>query len=77
MFWGSFLLIIFGVFLVTGKFEIRSGAKVGGGRRTAYISRQDNPLIYWGTESSILVVAVSLLSIGVCRAREGTNGDDA
>jgi hypothetical protein len=76
MFWGGFLLVIFCIFLLTGKFEIRSGAKVGGGRRTTYISRQDDPLIYWGTESFIFVVATSLFSIAVYRAREGTDVDE-
>jgi hypothetical protein len=76
MFWGAFLFVIFLVFLATGRFEMRSGA-IHGGRTNRLISRQDSPVIYWGTESSILVVAVALLAMGVYRARDGTDGNDA
>jgi hypothetical protein len=76
LFWGGFLFVVFGVFLVAGKFEIRSGARLVG-RRTTLILRHDSPLIYWGTESAILVVAVSLFASGVYRARKDSDGDDA
>jgi hypothetical protein len=76
MFWGAFLLVVFGVFLLAGKFEMRSGARLGG-RRTTIILRQDSPLIYWGTESVILVVAVALFASGVYRAGKDSDSDDA
>ena len=76
MFWGAFLLVIFCIFLATGRFEMRSGA-VHGGRTNKVISRQDNPLTYWGAESSILAAAVLLCVTGAYRARDQTDGDDA
>jgi len=75
MVWGAFWLVIFCVFLASGRFEMRFGA-THGGRMNRVISRQDSPLIYWGTESSILFLAVVLCGLGAYRAREGTNGDD-
>jgi hypothetical protein len=75
--WGAFVFVIFCIFLGTGRFEVRSGAKVGGGRRTTVISRQDSPLIYWGTQSSILFVAVSLVAAGAYRARKESVSDNA
>jgi hypothetical protein len=77
MFWGVFVFVIFCIFLMTGRFEMRSGSRHGGGRVNRVISRQDSPLIYWGTESAILVVAVSLFASGVYRARKESDGDDA
>jgi hypothetical protein len=76
MFWGVFLLVIFFVFLAAGRFELRSGA-IHGGRTNRIISRQDSPLTYWGTESSILAAAVLLFALGVYRARDQADGDDA
>jgi hypothetical protein len=74
MFWGAFLLVIFIIFLATGRFEMRSGA-IHGGRTNRVISRQDSPLTYWGTESSILAAAAALLAMGAYHARHGA--DDA
>jgi hypothetical protein len=75
MFWGAFMSVIFLIFLATGRFEMRSGA-IHGGRTNRVISRRDSPLIYWGTESSILVVAVALWAMGVYRARDVGDGND-
>ena len=41
---------------------------VGGEKRV--ITRQDNPLVYWGTESGILVVAIAFFGFGFYRARK-------
>jgi hypothetical protein len=76
MFWGLFLFLIFSVFLATGGFEMRSGA-IRGGRTSRLISRENSPLVYWLTESSILIAAVSLSAVGVYRARAKTNSGDA
>jgi hypothetical protein len=76
-FWGAFVFLIFCIFLKTGHFEVRSGARVGGFRRTTVISRQDHPLVYWGTQSSILILAVSLVALGVYRARKDTDSDNS
>jgi hypothetical protein len=76
IFWGLFLLVIFCAFLATGKFEMRSGS-IHGGRTSRVISRQDSPMIYWGTESSILALALLLCVMGVYRAREDTDDTDA
>ena len=75
MFWGVVVLVIFGVFLAAGRFELWSGARPGG-RRMTVITRQENPGVYWGIESSVLAVAVSLLAMGAYRARKGSRGDD-
>ena len=76
-FWGAFVFLIFCIFLKTGRFEVRSGARIGGFRRTTAISRQDHPLIYWGTQFSILTVAASLVALGAYRARKESDSDDA
>jgi hypothetical protein len=76
-FWGAFVFLIFCIFLRTGRFEMRSGARVGGFRRTTIISRQDRPLVYWATQSSILIVAVTLVALGAYRARKESESDDA
>ena len=75
MVWGAFLLVIFCVFLASGRFEMRFGA-THGGRMNRVISRQDSPLIYWGTEFSILAAAVLLCAMGVFRSRDRNDGDD-
>jgi hypothetical protein len=77
MFWGVFVFVIFCIFLATGRFEMRSSSRHGGNRESRVISRQDSPLIYWGTESTILVVAVTLFALGVYPARKGSDGDGA
>jgi hypothetical protein len=69
MFWGFFLMIMFCIFLWTGRFEMRSGA-LHGGRTNRAISRQDSPLTYWGTESSILAAGALLCAMGAYRARD-------
>jgi hypothetical protein len=76
VFWGVFAFVIFCIFLTTGKFEMRSGSIHGRHQILRVISREDNPLIYWGTESVILVVAVLLVASGVYRARKDSDDDD-
>lgn len=76
MFWGVIIFVIFCIFLKTGRFEMRSGS-IHSGQKKRVITRQDSPLIYWGTEFAILVVAVSLVGLGVYRARKESGGDDA
>jgi hypothetical protein len=75
MIWGVCLLIIFCVFFASGRFEMRSGA-MHGGRTNRVFSRKDSPLIYWGTEFSILAAAVLLCAMGVFRSRDRNDGDD-
>ncbi|OOG36812.1 hypothetical protein B0E51_17770 [Rhodanobacter sp. C05] len=75
MFWGVFVFVIFCIFLEVGKFEMRSGSIHGRHQILRVISRQDNPLIYWGTEFAILVVAVLLVALGVYRARKDSDDD--
>jgi hypothetical protein len=69
-------LAVFRVFLAKGKFEMRSGA-MHGGRTNRVISREESPLIYWGTESLILGAAILLCAMGAYRPRSQTGGDDA
>jgi hypothetical protein len=76
MFWGVFLFVIFGIFLVAGRFEIQSGARLVG-RRTLFVLRHDSPLIYWGSESVILFVGLFLFASGVSRVRNGSDSDHA
>lgn len=76
MFWGAFLLVVFGIFLVAGRFEIQSGGRFVG-RRTVFVLRHDSPLIYWGTESAILFLGMFLFASGVYRARKDSDGDHA
>lgn len=77
IFWGAFVFLVFCIFLKMGRFELRSGARIGGFRRTSLISRQDSPLIYWGTQSSILLIALSLVGAGLYRARKESGADGA
>jgi hypothetical protein len=76
VFWGVFLFVVFCIFLATGKFEMRNGS-IHSGQILRVISRQDNPLTYWGIESAILVLAVFLVAAGVYRARRDSDDDDA
>jgi hypothetical protein len=65
------LLVIFGVFLAAGRFDLHSGGRTGN-LRSAVITRRDSPMIYWGVESSILVMGLMVLSHGIARSRKGT-----
>jgi hypothetical protein len=60
----SFILFMIAAMLPTkDRFEMSSGGQ------QRVITRQDNPKIYWGVESGILFVAVSLSAYAVFRSR--------
>lgn len=69
------MLAIFGVFLAVGRFDLHSGGR-NGNLRSSVITRRDSPMIYWGVESTILVVGLILLTQGIYRARNETPCDD-
>lgn len=76
MFWGCFVFVIFFIFLTAGKFEMWNRS-AHGRENVKIISRHDDPLIFWGIESAILVLAVSLVAAGVYRARKDSGSGDA
>jgi hypothetical protein len=61
--WSIILFMAAGIFLTQDHFVMTSG----GQRRV--ITRQDNPGIYWGVESGILFVAISLSAFAIYLSR--------
>jgi hypothetical protein len=64
--WGAVFFIVVCVFPAKDRFIMNNG-----GSKTV-ITRPDNPLIYWGTEAGILLVAISLIGCGIYRGRNKT-----
>jgi len=61
--WSILLFMTAGILLTQDRFVMTSG----GHQRV--VTRQDNPGIYWGVESGILLVAISLSAYAIHRSR--------
>jgi len=62
---GGFIFFMIACVLPTkDRFVMRSG------EQQRVITRQDNPMIYWGTEAGVLTVAISLITFGIYRGRK-------
>ena len=64
IFWSFLFFIIAAILPTKDRFVMNSGGQ------ERVITRKDNPKIYWGVESGILVVAVSLSAYAIFRSRK-------
>lgn len=69
--WGILILGIGAMLLVDNRFTLNSG----GHKRI--ITRQSDPLTYWGIESGILLVGLSLIAAGIYFSRRVSGADEA
>jgi hypothetical protein len=65
VFWSFLLITIAGVLPTKDRWVMTSGLQ------ERVITRQDDPAVYWGVESGILLVAISLLACAFYRIRKG------
>jgi hypothetical protein len=66
------MLIVSGIvcFMAACIFPTKDHFVIDTGGDKTIITRQDNPLVYWGTESAVLLVAVSFCAAAFYRARK-------